>query len=174
MPLAAAGSISFSQIRAEFSASGENNSLGAYRALNITGIPNGTGTTPSAANTISFSHMRGKSNQQTTTVELVAGHNRTVYGTPYWTTGSNVALTTAAWATGRDLAGGGMSVGGVGRGSGTTYVIGDYRYVRAGEHSTDYDRWIRTYYVRKDTLTRPSSQEWVDTTYTTTTVTRKI
>tara|TARA_R110002096_G_scaffold117124_1_gene253711 strand:- start:792 stop:1292 length:501 start_codon:yes stop_codon:yes gene_type:complete len=166
MALSATGSISFSQIRAEFSTSGEDNSLGAYRALNVEGIP--------TENAISFGNMRGKSNTLITTVVLLAGHNRTVYGTPYWTIGGNVPLVTASWQTGRDLNGGGMSVLGVARGSGTTYVVGGYRYVRAGEHSTDYDRWIRVYWVRRDTYTTPSSQEWVDTTYTTTNVTRKI
>jgi len=73
MALQTSGSISFSQIVAEFGGAGSH-SLSEYHALagiGVSGIP--------SSGSISFSHFHGKSNQVTTSVYVSSGHNESTF-----------------------------------------------------------------------------------------------
>jgi len=90
--------------------------------------------------------------------------------TSSWVNRGISPIMVARWATGRGLSVSGMGFF-FGYGAGwrrvltrsTTLTEGRNRYVRAHEESTDYDRWIRTYYVRRYELVTTTSRVWVET-----------
>tara|TARA_B110000902_G_scaffold66755_1_gene79284 strand:+ start:1200 stop:1718 length:519 start_codon:yes stop_codon:yes gene_type:complete len=160
MALPSSGAISFSAIAAHFGGSTPHSLSEWYPlvGLGVSGLP--------SSGTFNISSFHGKSNQVTVTNWVTSGYNQvtTSSGWTYSHTPSP-AVGWTHWTTGRNLSASGMGfwIGGLIHTTATTYTSGNTRYVRAGEHSTDYDRWIRSYYVNIYTNTTTTTNTWIDT-----------
>ena len=158
MALPSSGALSFSAIATEFGGSAPH-SMSEYYPLvgrGVSGLP--------SSGTFNFSHFHGKSNQVTVSVWVTSGYNQSSSSSAWvYQYQSTPSYRGTYWSTGRNLSGGTMLIGGTSYGSATTVTLGNTQYRRAGEHSTDYDRWIRSYYVGVYNYVTTTTNTWIDT-----------
>jgi len=161
MALPSSGALSFSQIAAHFGGSAPHSMSEYYPlvGLGVSGLP--------SSGTFSFSHFHGKSNQVTVSVWVTSGYNQSNSSSAWvYSHQTAPALGGTYWETGRDLSTSGMGFtinGTKYNTTATTLIQGNKKYVRAGEHSTDYDRWIRSYYVAHHNYVTTTTNTWIDT-----------
>ena len=161
MALPSSGAISFSAIAAHFGGSPPHSLSEWYPlvGLGVSGLP--------SSGTFNISSFHGKSNQVTVTSWVTSGYNQTGT-TAGWTYSHQTAPAWQGtyWATGRGLSNSGMGFtinGTLHHTTATTLTLGNIQYRRAGEHSTDYDRWIRSYYVGHYNYVSTTTNTWIDT-----------
>ena len=166
MALPSSGAISFLQIATHFGGSAPH-SLSEYYplvGLGVSGLP--------SSGTFNFSQFHGKSNQVTVSSWVTSGYNQSSSSSTWVNRGNMGNIGQFKWETGRNLSGGTMIVYGVYYDSRTTHTMGNERFVRSNEHSTDYDRWTRTYWLRRDEYVSTTTNTWIDTSgYASTTTT---
>jgi hypothetical protein len=157
MALPSSGALSFSAIATEFGGSAPHSMSEYYPlvGLGVSGLP--------SSGTFNFSQFHGKSNQVTISVWVTSGYNQSNSSSAWVNQGNVGPIHVHNWSTGRNLNGGGMRVYSATRTSSTVWNNGNERWIRSNEHSTDYDRWIRTYWLRKELYVTTTTNTWIDT-----------